>query len=250
MTLKKRIRAAFLEIKDVPIYVENGANYILFRSENINPNYLLGLLNSSTLNVYMKLFSSNNNIQPSELKRLPIKKVGENNKSIVNSICEKVNKITQFKYDLVKYKGIIESPSSLIQNGQSIYNAPLQKYPSLSLKGAIRLHRVNNLLYVSVADYFECEDEEQAKALEILVSKLGDLTELSRLIVPRTKDQTREFVRLYEEAKTNVAVYPERIDLLEREIDKLVYELYELSPSEIDLIENKRVGFAEPSEDD
>jgi hypothetical protein len=43
---------------------------------------------------------------------------------------------------------------------------------------------------------------------------------------------------------------PQRIDLLEREIDNLVYVLYGLSSSEIDLIENKTVGFAEPSEDD
>jgi hypothetical protein len=250
MTLRKRIRAALLEITDVPIYVENGANYVLFNSEKINANYLLGLLNSSALNTYMKLFSSNNNIQPSELKRLPIRRVEEKNKSIVNSISEKTNQISQLKYDLVKCKSIVESPSTLISNGQPVYNAPLRRYPSPSLKGEIQLHRVNNLVYVSVADYFECEDEEQAKALETLVSKLRDLTELPTLIMPRTKDQTCEFIHLYEEAKAKLVKYPERIGSLESEIDKLVYELYELSPSEIDLIENKSVGFASPSEDD
>lgn len=116
----------------------------------------------------------------------------------------------------------------------------------MSLKGTIRLHRANNILYVSVADYFECEDEEQAKALEILVSKLKDLAELPKLMVPRNKDQTSEFIRRYDEAKTNLSLNPEKIDLLEKEMDKLVYKLYELSPNEIDLIEHKTVGFTEP----
>jgi type I restriction-modification system DNA methylase subunit len=250
MTLKKRIRAALLEVTDKPMYVENGANYILFDSQKADAKYLLGLLNSSTLNSYIKLFSSNNNIQPSELKRLPIKKISEENKPIADSIREKVDQITKLKYDILKYRSIVQSPSSLITNGQSIYNASISKYPSTNLKGAIRPHRAGNQLYVSVADYFECENEDQAKVLEFLILQLNDLSEIPNLKLPKTREQTHEFVLTYQEAINSVGTYQARLDLLERELDKLVYGLYELSSTEIDLIENKAIGFTEPLEEE
>lgn len=237
MSLRKRIKAAFLNVQENPLYVENGANYILSSSKKVQANYLLGLLNSSTLNQYFKLFSSNNNIQPSELKRLPIKKIDEINQSVVSAICDKVDTIIRLKYEFIKYNEVFAAPSKLVKDGQSVYNAPILKYPSLSLQGAIRLKRNGKFVYVSVVDYFECKDEEQARVLEILISNLKDLSELNNLIVPKTKDQNQEFIRFYEKACRNSKAYPVMIERLEKEIDKLVYQLYELSSDEIDLVE-------------
>ena len=250
MALKKRIRAAFLEIGETPIYVENGANYILFDTTKIRQSYLLGLLNSSTLNQYIKLFSSNNNLQPSELKRLPIKKIVDSNKTIADSICDKAELMAKLKNDLAAHQVVVKSPAKLVNDGQSIYSAAIRKFPSPALKGPICLSRVNNMVYVTVADYFECEDEEQAQCIEILISALNDIGEVHRLNIPKTKEEIKEFIRAYEESTTAVNSYPHRIELLEKEIDEHVYKLYDLSPDEIELVENKTTGFNGTSEVD
>ena len=62
MKLERRIKSAFLSPTDNPIYVENGANYILLdkAKKEYTADYLIGLLNSSLINYYFKLFSSSN----------------------------------------------------------------------------------------------------------------------------------------------------------------------------------------------
>lgn len=239
MTLKKRMSAAYLEVTGTPIYVENGANYILFDSSKIQTSYLLGLLNSSTLNQYIKFFSSNNNLQPSELKRLPIKKINGANQKVAEEICAKVQELTKLSNDLEEHIINVTSPQKLVKDGQSIYSASIKKYPSAALNGAINLRQVKNIVYVNVTDYFECEDEEQAKCIEILLGELKDLGEITSLNIPKTKESVKIFIQSYEEAKKAVDTYPQRISTLEKEIDQKVYELYDLSKDEIELVENK-----------
>ncbi|GAG70259.1 unnamed protein product, partial [marine sediment metagenome] len=231
MKLIKRIKSALLSPTDIPIYVENGANYILLDNERKGypPDYLIGLLNSSTLNYYFKLFSSSNNVQPSELKRLPIKIPNKKNENIRKSIVKSVRGIRKLKYDLKICENVLSNPLKLIKEYHSIYNSPIIKFPSSNLKGKIQLNRKDTIVYVTIADYFECENETLAKCVEIIISKITDLSEIQSLTIPKNEDDIKTFVNDYYKAKKNVNLYPSKIKEMEKKLDHNVYKLYNIS---------------------
>jgi Alw26I/Eco31I/Esp3I family type II restriction m6 adenine DNA methyltransferase len=251
MTLKRRVKTALLAKQKVPVYVENGANYILpGRSKEYPTTYLIGLLNSTTLNQYFKLFSSNNNVQPSDLKRLPIKTITKANQKTAASISLAVTQITEMICQLLRSQDMMGNPTSLISREVSVYKSSIRKFPSSTLSGPAQVRREGTRLYVTVSDYFDCEDETQARCIEVLVSKLNDLSQISSMKVPQSKHDCESFLSSYEEAKQTVETYPEKIKSLQADMDHLVHKLYELSPEEIDLVENKTVGFSAPASDE
>jgi Alw26I/Eco31I/Esp3I family type II restriction m6 adenine DNA methyltransferase len=251
MALKRRVKTAYLRKGKAPVYVENGANYILpRRSKEYSIEYLVGLLNSTSLNQYFKLFSSNNNVQPSDLKRLPIKTITKANQKTATLISLAVAQITEVTGQLLKSQDMIRDPTCLISNGVSVYKSSIHKFPSGILSGPAQVRREGARLYVTGLDCFDCEDETQAKCVEVLVSKLNDLSEIPNMKVPETKHDCQRFLSSYEEAKQAVETYPEKINSLQGKIDHLVHELYELSSEEIDLVENKTVGFSSPAADE
>lgn len=255
IALKKRIKAAVIKgSKSAPIYVENGANYILLdkhRGETFSIEYILGVLNSSTLNQYFKLFSSSNNVQPSELKRLPIKKPSDQNVPIIVAIGNAVVKIEALKTELVKAREIIESPETLLTDLDTvpIFKSTISRFPS-NLKGEFQTRRQGNRVYVSVADeYFECANETQAKCIEIMLSHIDDLSKVPKLSLPKSEKGLNAFVNGYEQSRHTQSSHPYLIEKLEVDVDQLTYKLYNLSSEEIDLVEHKTVGFNEAAED-
>ena len=64
------------------------------------------------------------------------------------------------------------------------------------------------------------------------------LSELKKAKVSLEVKTEMELLKFFKEEKKEVALYKERIEKIENEINGLIYELYGLSKNEIDIIEN------------
>lgn len=82
-----------MTILDENIFCGNSVNYILLRDTNFSLEYLLGILNSSLMNWYFKLFSTNSNVNGYEVNNFPIP-TGHQKQLIdlVNSILDITNR--------------------------------------------------------------------------------------------------------------------------------------------------------------
>ncbi|GAH64604.1 unnamed protein product, partial [marine sediment metagenome] len=110
---ERRLKMTFL---NPGVFCGNSVNYILVNDNKIGEYYLLGLLNSSLLNWYFKVFSANSNVNCYEVNNFPIVLVSRgaqgNIKNLVGSILsakqgnpqadtsELETKIDQMVYDL------------------------------------------------------------------------------------------------------------------------------------------------------
>ena|GEM_PF-3439722 len=64
-----RLKMAYLE---AGIFCGNSVNYILLEKEEYKSKYILGLMNSTLLNWYFKIFSTNSNVNGYEVNNLPV----------------------------------------------------------------------------------------------------------------------------------------------------------------------------------
>lgn len=64
-----RLKMAYLE---AGIFCGNSVNYILLEKEEYSSKYILALMNSTLLNWYFKIFSTNSNVNGYEVNNLPI----------------------------------------------------------------------------------------------------------------------------------------------------------------------------------
>jgi Alw26I/Eco31I/Esp3I family type II restriction m6 adenine DNA methyltransferase len=77
-----------MTILDDGAFLGNSVNYILINAAQIEPEYLLAILNSRMLNWYFKLFSTNSNVNGYEVDNLPIKVAGR-------EVCDEIKRLAQ-----------------------------------------------------------------------------------------------------------------------------------------------------------
>ena len=86
MGLIQRVKGTI--IKDV--ICGDSCNIIYPKSDDIDIKYLLGILNSSTVNYYFKFYNQTNHVPIGEIKNIPFPKVTKVRQEPIISVVEKI----------------------------------------------------------------------------------------------------------------------------------------------------------------
>ncbi len=201
--INPRIFATYIQEKSV---VKNIAAVIIQKDEKFPLKYFLGLINSKLLTYYVNEQSpkSQNKSYPSFnsrlLKSIPI---ALGNGTIKSEIVEKVNYILKGETDL---QTIIFKFSKYFSTQYQIekLSGKLEKWYSLEFVDFIK---------------------ELNKAIKTIKG------------TPLTKKDEFEWIDLFEENKQKALSLKAEIDKTDKEIDQMVYALYELTEEEIKIVE-------------
>lgn len=104
------------------IYCGNSVNYILINKNEISWKFLLALLNSTLLNWYFKIFSTNSNVNGYEVDNLPIPQILREDQKPVNLIVDKIFEITRAKDYVDDYENQNKVKAYEKQIDQMVYN--------------------------------------------------------------------------------------------------------------------------------
>ena len=179
---------------------------ILLNDNSIDYKYLLGIINSSLMQFYYKSkFAANTDVFPkiriAQVKDLPIK---ISKKSIQDNFKQKVNLLInngiQLKDNTTKFTNYLQSQFSIEK------------------------------LTTKLQNWHELTFAEFIKELNKAIKTVGG--------TPLTKLQEMEWMEVFETKKSEAQTLKAEIDKTDKEIDKMVYELYGLSDEEIAIVEN------------
>lgn len=186
--------------------MRNNTHILLQRSEHVDLDYALGVLNASLTDFYYWTLNPERGEAMAEVKafhlgmlRLPVVDIANQNKIIENvrvvlsNYAEIISKINRFSgYLKSQFVGVV---------------------PNTKLK-----------------NWYQLDFSDFVKSLNSVIKKVG-FEKLSKL-------DEMDWMELFETKKEEILTIKSDIDKAEKEIDKLVYELYNLSPEEIEIIEN------------
>jgi len=182
------------------VYLLNSA-YFLITPKGVNANYLLSILNSTLIKFYLKQIANTSGVGTTRWINNYVKEF-----PIIL-----VNSEIQEKFGL-KSNNI----SAHIENYQKIktgfYNLLASKFNSQEFGG-----KLENWHELDFKDF---------------------LKELSKAKVTLSLPQEAEWMQYFNEQKQKVQQLKSQITQTDREIDQMVYQLYELTEEEIKIIEN------------
>lgn len=228
---KRRITAGYVNPEKGRIYAENLVSYVLLRQDSkVDPYYLLGLLNSSTLDFFAKLFSSTNHVQPHEIKRLPIC-VDPLNADLMREIAAIARTIEERKRKLNDLTLASSDPAHLHKGIGlvGIFHSPMIKgYPPAGLTGVPTVRQEGSRVYVTLEHSFECQDASVASYLARRLTEIKDLSELPTLKVPKDKSGIEEGTRRLEELNKDLLALPAEIARLMSKLDEATFDLYDI----------------------
>ena len=201
----QRIRTNSLDFKSrwlILQYFEKGFIPIdsigyFLKKSNLELKYLQTILSSQLMNLYYKLHYTDKNVKPIYLKKLPIKEI---------SLKEQEPFIQKADLMLELNKKLQELKQNFI-NELNLEKIPtkLQKFEELDFDDFVK---------------------EYAKAKKL---KFADKLE--------ERNFKNEWQRLFENDKKEVLEIQNQINITDKEIDQMVYKLYDLTPDEIKIIE-------------
>lgn len=186
---------------DGKYYPLNNFSFVESINDEFVLDYLLALLNSKLMNVYFKNVHIDYNIKPKYLERLPIKKVSIEIQELYR---DKVSFIILQNKDF----------SSLLKR--------FQDYISSQFYVEKLSRKLENWHELDFADFI--------KELNKAIKKAGG--------TPLTKKDEFEWLELFEDNKQKAQAIQTQINKTEKEIDQMVYELYDLTEKEIQIVEN------------
>ena len=202
----QRIRTNSLDFKSrwlILQYFEKGFIPIdsigyFLKKSNLELKYLQTILSSQLMNLYYKLHYTDKNVKPIYLKKLPIKEI---------SLKEQEPFIQKADLMLELNKKLQELKQNFI-NELNLEKVPtkLQKFEELDFDDFVK---------------------EYAKAKKL---KFADKLE--------ERNFKNEWQRLFENDKKEVLEIQNQINITDKEIDQMVYKLYDLTPDEIKIVEN------------
>ncbi|MDX4061912.1 N-6 DNA methylase [Aliarcobacter skirrowii] len=180
-------------------YVPLNSTSFLYKKENINIDlkYILAIFSSYLLNYYYKAHYTDVNVKPLYLSKLPIPKI-----------------------DLFEQKTIIEKVDLLI-----ILNKKLREIQK-NFINELNLEKVPTKLQKFEELDFDDFVKEYAKAKKL---KFADKLE--------ERNFKNEWQKLFENDKKEVLEIQNQINITDKEIDQMVYKLYDLTPDEIKIVE-------------
>ena len=221
--------------------------YGITPNKNIDITYLLGILNSSISEYYLKQIApikQGGYFQYSTkyLEKLPIK-IPETpeEKQTANQIIEKVNEILELnkKSEKIDIKEILKG-----QETQKLYNIPSVFF---SIKDNAKFKSVDikeDKIFIDSKDYIQMKDKEILEFVYVCLNSITEILEnakeIKKLIynieIPKSSDILKEIIN---KGRINQKEVNERIKKLEQEINELVYELYGITENEKKIIESK-----------
>jgi type I restriction-modification system DNA methylase subunit len=191
-------------IKETDVYADAGG-YLLIPKDEINFKGLLAVLNSKLLWFFIKNTSSEYGGGYFYFKTKYLEPFG-----VPHSKLAKIDFNNQVDKRLLDSKKYYKS----IQDFINYYSN------SLSL----------NLITKKLQNWHELTFVEFINELNVAIKNTGGL--------PLSKLQEMEWMEVFETNKTKALVAKEEIDKTDKEIDKMVYELYDLTEEEIKIVEN------------
>lgn len=227
--------------------------------------YILGVLNSKTLEFYFKQIGSylgkkGFRYQTQYLKNLPIK-LPKSSKEMkkVNEIINFVNKILQYNKERnVMEQKIKAFPDCYLQKkGEKLWIIA-KSAPTKFSKGIYRFSKkdleietVREItgedsyrLKIAKKEYFTFRTFNEARYVQKLLRKRGKVTksELIALEIP-TKGNLDKIMRQYDQDVNKIEEIKDTVKKLEDEIDELVYQLYGLDSEDKKVIEEYLTKF-------
>jgi hypothetical protein len=202
--INPRIFATLIEEKCV---VKNIAAVVIQKNEEFPLKYFLGIINSKLMTYYVNEQSpkSQNKSYPSFnsrlLKSLPI-------------ACSTINQRDQF----------ISLVDKLI-NDENDFNNQVHKLSNY-LKVQLDLEKIS----IKLSKWFELQFSEFINELNKSLKEVKG--------TPLTKKDEFEWMELFEENKNKALDLKSQIDQTDKEIDRMIYELYGLTEEEIQIVEN------------
>lgn len=203
----QRIRTNSLDFKSrwlILQYFEKGFIPIdsigyFLKKSNLELKYLQTILSSQLMNLYYKLHYTDKNVKPIYLKKLPIKEI---------SLKEQEPFIQKADLMLELNKKLQELKQNFI-NELNLEKVPtkLQKFEELDFDDFVK---------------------EYAKAKKL---KFADKLE--------ERNFKNDWQRLFENDKKEVLEIQNQINITDKEIDQMVYKLYDLTPDEIKIVEGE-----------
>ena len=241
-------------------YYSNSCCVLIPRSEKIEPKYLLGLLNSKVLEFYIKqlapmISGGYYQYKPQYLKLLPIKLPRANKeREFANQIVHKVSQILQVAEQMHSLKEkIMIFPYSYLENNWSFGRLMnILKMQSLSKPAytvsekSLRTHYLKDLeskeifrINLAPNEFIEFSSEEVASyVLEALKTRTKiTKRELLELEIP-SEDHLKKVLNLYRKDKERIVKNKKIIEDLEKQIDDLVYKLYNITYAQRRIIED------------
>jgi len=244
MALRRRIQADYVEADaEHPVLLGNTTCWLRLK-EGVDVDFVLGLLNSSTLNTFFKLYSSNNHVKTREIRRLPVK--DPNTKpELARRISEIAGRIRAAKRRLEQARSLRSDPLDMLVGTDSehvFHSAFITKLPRDGLKGPLSVRRMGTEVHLSVDASYGCSDERVARYLELVLELKTDLREAAELRIPRTMEGIERAIEALEQAREDVRVLPMVIEEMLSELDSAVMDLYGLDPDERSLVEAYSAG--------
>jgi hypothetical protein len=202
--INPRIFATLIEEKSV---VKNIAAVVIQRNEEFPLKYFLGIINSKLMTYYVneKSPKSQNKSYPSFnsklLKSLPIACTSNSRR---DNLISQVDKLIK---------------------GEGDFNNEIQKFCNY-IKVKVSLKKISTKL----SKWHELE-------FSVFINELNKFVKENKGTLLTKKDEF-EWMELFEENKKKVLELKSQIDQTDKEIDRMVYELYELTEEEIQIVEN------------
>lgn len=226
-----------------------GTNYGIF-PKNLNHKFLLGILNSSTIEFYLRnkapvksggFYQYMGNI----LKDIPIKVPSTGSeKEIEKKIIEIVDEILA-----TAQKGVKESDARKAFNGileqfdtTKLVKSSLIEKISVTTGKITALRKQDNKLFFNVTDFIEVKSEGVIDYIKKYISynqleKQKDFQKaLSEMPIPKSEKYLHKLLDRISEFETEFKAAPEKIRALEEKLNKLVAKLYKLDDPDLETV--------------
>ncbi|MBU1204946.1 MAG: N-6 DNA methylase [Nanoarchaeota archaeon] len=229
--------------------IKNTAYFISTKNKEINLKFILGLLNSKCLEFYFKRISvglgrSGYRYTKQHLDKLAIKlpKTSEE-KRLAEKIVKKVDEILTINRTLQELKSL--DVNNLIKNKKT---KKISDFVSFSIRDNAKfsgLRVQDNKIYLNLVDYIKVKDKTILKYIKTYLNlikeqlkKSKDIKEIIYNIEVPINKQDIKIVLSKLSSSSKEEEFLNKVKRLEKEIDELVYDLYDVKKYK-EIIEGK-----------
>ena len=218
--------------------------YGIIPKDNINIKFLLGILNSSLSEYFLKKIcpiKQGGYFQYSTkfLEKLPIKlPETTEEKKIANQIIKKVDEILELhKSEIADINAILKGEET-----EKLYNLPKVMFSITDNAKFEKVKIEENKIYINSLDFIELKDKKIRDFVEVhlnsLTEKLSKSKEVKNQIlniaVPKSDKVLKEII---EKGGTDQSQIKDKIKKLEDEINELVYQIYGITKEDRKIVD-------------
>ncbi len=236
----RRIKTIDETAKDVVCSRESLDN----RSKDFDLRYILAIVNSSFAAEYLNSIRRGKfDIYPDDYKRLPIKIAPSELQQQFASLVDQILQTNQFLQEIDKL--IVDIPG-LTKKFQSVHTeysktpiVPLSDIPGLThiqlekRLGKPKILREEKRVYLARKSYIDMKNEDLAEYIELYLKSIQEILrgltkqDILRVVkVPQDEKMVEALLFYNQQLKDEVKKLEKKMDEVDRDIDRKVYELY------------------------